>query len=134
MPRDQQQFDALFERMRSDAHMSERTPGKIGGAVSHGHRTATFHVEANAGGPANNVWNDDPQPTETTTLLAQNGGTASGSQDSWARLRGPPDAASPAQAMARLGSAGQPAESDFDSGTDTNASSDDEAAALDYSD
>eukprot|EP00959_Pyramimonas_sp_CCMP1952_P314514 6583921-Pyramimonas_sp.AAC.1 len=34
-------------------------------------------------------------PTETTTLLAQNGGTASGFQDPWARSRGPPDAVSP---------------------------------------
>eukprot|EP00959_Pyramimonas_sp_CCMP1952_P263751 5515891-Pyramimonas_sp.AAC.1 len=33
-----------------------------------------------------------------------------------------------------MGSAGQPAESDFDSGADTDASSDDEATALDYSD
>eukprot|EP00959_Pyramimonas_sp_CCMP1952_P101084 2114556-Pyramimonas_sp.AAC.1 len=33
-----------------------------------------------------------------------------------------------------MGSAGQPAESDFDSGTDTDASSDDEASALDCSD
>eukprot|EP00959_Pyramimonas_sp_CCMP1952_P140249 2934611-Pyramimonas_sp.AAC.1 len=36
--------------------------------------------------------------------------------------------------MALMGSAGQPAESDFDSGTDTDASSDDEATALDYFD
>eukprot|EP00959_Pyramimonas_sp_CCMP1952_P318197 6658575-Pyramimonas_sp.AAC.1 len=36
--------------------------------------------------------------------------------------------------MALMGSAGQLAESDFDSGADTDASSDDEAAALDYSD
>eukprot|EP00959_Pyramimonas_sp_CCMP1952_P342103 7166952-Pyramimonas_sp.AAC.1 len=33
-----------------------------------------------------------------------------------------------------MGSAGQPAESDFDSGADADASSDDEAAALDCSD
>ncbi len=33
-----------------------------------------------------------------------------------------------------MGSAGQPAESDFDSGTDADASSDDEATALDCSD
>eukprot|EP00959_Pyramimonas_sp_CCMP1952_P147951 3096275-Pyramimonas_sp.AAC.1 len=33
-----------------------------------------------------------------------------------------------------MGSAGQPAESDFDSGTDTDASSGDDATALDYSD
>eukprot|EP00959_Pyramimonas_sp_CCMP1952_P013531 285574-Pyramimonas_sp.AAC.1 len=33
-----------------------------------------------------------------------------------------------------MGSAGQPAESDFDSGPDADASSDDEATALDYSD
>eukprot|EP00959_Pyramimonas_sp_CCMP1952_P015328 324697-Pyramimonas_sp.AAC.1 len=58
-------------------------------------------------------------PSETTTLLAQNGRTASGSQDPWARSRGPPDAVSPVQAMTLMGSAGQPAESDFDSGTDT---------------
>eukprot|EP00959_Pyramimonas_sp_CCMP1952_P248674 5198131-Pyramimonas_sp.AAC.1 len=36
--------------------------------------------------------------------------------------------------MTPMGSAGQPAESDFDSGTDTDTSSDDEATALDYSD
>eukprot|EP00959_Pyramimonas_sp_CCMP1952_P097014 2027873-Pyramimonas_sp.AAC.1 len=36
--------------------------------------------------------------------------------------------------MALMGSAGQPAESDFDSGTGTDTSSDDEATALDYSD
>eukprot|EP00959_Pyramimonas_sp_CCMP1952_P170910 3571622-Pyramimonas_sp.AAC.1 len=72
-------------------------------------------------------------PTETTTLLAQNGGTASGSQDPWARSRRPPDAVSPIRATTLLGSAGQTAESDFDSGTDTDASSGDEATALDYS-
>eukprot|EP00959_Pyramimonas_sp_CCMP1952_P392464 8224091-Pyramimonas_sp.AAC.1 len=72
MPRDQQQFDALLERMRSYAHIAEKTPGNIGGIFSRGHRAETFHVEANAGQPANNLWNDDPQPTETTTLLAQN--------------------------------------------------------------
>eukprot|EP00959_Pyramimonas_sp_CCMP1952_P324772 6798074-Pyramimonas_sp.AAC.1 len=33
-----------------------------------------------------------------------------------------------------MGSAGQPAESDFDSGSDADTSSDDEATALDYSD
>eukprot|EP00959_Pyramimonas_sp_CCMP1952_P433837 9084827-Pyramimonas_sp.AAC.1 len=119
MPRDQQQFDALLERMRSYADIAERSPGNIGGIFSRGHRTETFHVEVNAGQPANNVWNDDTQPIETTRLLAQNGGTASGSQDSCARLRGPPDAVSPMQAVALAGSAGQPAESDFDSRIDT---------------
>eukprot|EP00959_Pyramimonas_sp_CCMP1952_P153139 3203417-Pyramimonas_sp.AAC.1 len=64
MPRDQQQFDALLERTRSHAHIAERTPGNIGGIVSHGHRTETFHAEANAGQPANNVRNDDSQPTD----------------------------------------------------------------------
>eukprot|EP00959_Pyramimonas_sp_CCMP1952_P119808 2505086-Pyramimonas_sp.AAC.1 len=98
-------------------HIAERTPGKIGGIFSHGHRTETSHAVDNAGQPANNVWNDDPQPTETTTLFAQNGGTASGSQGSWARPRGPPVAASPIQTVTLMGSAGQPAESDFDSGT-----------------
>eukprot|EP00959_Pyramimonas_sp_CCMP1952_P027287 573537-Pyramimonas_sp.AAC.1 len=72
MPRDQKQFDALLERTRSCAHIAERDPGNIGGTFSLGHRTKTFHAEANAGQPANNVWNDDPHPTETTTLLAQN--------------------------------------------------------------
>eukprot|EP00959_Pyramimonas_sp_CCMP1952_P166460 3479382-Pyramimonas_sp.AAC.1 len=33
-----------------------------------------------------------------------------------------------------MGSAGQPAESDFDSSTDADTSSDDESTALDYSD
>eukprot|EP00959_Pyramimonas_sp_CCMP1952_P007305 153112-Pyramimonas_sp.AAC.1 len=40
----------------------------------------------------------------------------------------------PVQAAALVGSAGLPAESDFDSGTDADTSSDGEAAALDYSD
>eukprot|EP00959_Pyramimonas_sp_CCMP1952_P160668 3360062-Pyramimonas_sp.AAC.1 len=96
MPKDQQQFDAPLERARSYAHTAERTPGNIGGILSHVHRAETFNAEANAGQLANNVWNDDPQPTETTALLTQNSGSASGSQDSWARFRGPPDAASPA--------------------------------------
>eukprot|EP00959_Pyramimonas_sp_CCMP1952_P368699 7723003-Pyramimonas_sp.AAC.2 len=73
-------------------------------------------------------------PSETTTLLVQNGGAASGSQDSWAKPRGPPDAVSPTQTMTLMGSVGQPTESDFDSGTDADTSSDDEATALDYSD
>eukprot|EP00959_Pyramimonas_sp_CCMP1952_P293556 6139492-Pyramimonas_sp.AAC.2 len=120
--------------MRSYAHIAERTPGNIGGIFSHGHRTETFHTEADAGQPANNVWIDGVPPTETTTLLAQNGGTASGSQGPWATSGGPPDAASPMQAMAPMGSAGPAAESDFDSGTDADASSDDEATALDNSD
>eukprot|EP00959_Pyramimonas_sp_CCMP1952_P156568 3274379-Pyramimonas_sp.AAC.1 len=120
--------------MRSYAHIAERTPGNLGGIFSRGHRTETFHAEANAGQPANNVWNDDAPPTETTTLLAQNGGTAPGSQGPRARSGEPPDAASRVQAMTLVGSAGQPAESDFDSGTDAGASSDDEATALDYSD
>eukprot|EP00959_Pyramimonas_sp_CCMP1952_P195122 4080200-Pyramimonas_sp.AAC.1 len=63
--------------MRSSAHIAEMTPGDIGGIFSRGHRTETFHAEANAGQHANNVWNNDPQRTETTTLLAQNGGAAS---------------------------------------------------------
>eukprot|EP00959_Pyramimonas_sp_CCMP1952_P378659 7931914-Pyramimonas_sp.AAC.1 len=82
MPRDQHQFDALLERMRSYARIAERTHGNIGGLFSHGHRTETFHAEANPGQPAINVWNDYPQPHETTTLLAQNCGSASGSQNS----------------------------------------------------
>eukprot|EP00959_Pyramimonas_sp_CCMP1952_P185307 3874689-Pyramimonas_sp.AAC.1 len=57
-------------------------------------------------------------PSETTTLLAQNGGAASGSPDPWARSRGPSDAVSLVQAMTLMGSAGQPAESDCDSGAD----------------
>eukprot|EP00959_Pyramimonas_sp_CCMP1952_P169340 3537546-Pyramimonas_sp.AAC.1 len=57
-----------------------------------------------------------------------------GSHDPWARPRGPPDVVSLVQAMTIMGSAGQPAESDFDSGTDTDASSDDVTATLDYSD
>eukprot|EP00959_Pyramimonas_sp_CCMP1952_P286577 5992554-Pyramimonas_sp.AAC.1 len=62
MPRDQAQFDAVLERMRSYAHIVERTPGNIGGISSHGHRAETFHAEANAGQPANTVWNDDMPP------------------------------------------------------------------------
>eukprot|EP00959_Pyramimonas_sp_CCMP1952_P294789 6165672-Pyramimonas_sp.AAC.1 len=55
--------------MRSYAHVDERTPGNIGCILSHGHRTETVHAEANAGQPANNVWNDDPQPTQTTYVV-----------------------------------------------------------------
>eukprot|EP00959_Pyramimonas_sp_CCMP1952_P352339 7382141-Pyramimonas_sp.AAC.1 len=101
--------------MRSYAHIAERTPGNSCGIFSHGIRSETFYVEAKALQPANNVWNDDPQSPETTTVLVQNRGTASGSQDSWAKPGGPPDAVSPRHAMALMGSAGQPAESDFDS-------------------
>eukprot|EP00959_Pyramimonas_sp_CCMP1952_P238924 4992947-Pyramimonas_sp.AAC.1 len=54
MPRYLQQFDALLERVRSYAHIAEITPGSIGGIFSRGHRAETFHVEANAGQPANN--------------------------------------------------------------------------------
>eukprot|EP00959_Pyramimonas_sp_CCMP1952_P073841 1543330-Pyramimonas_sp.AAC.1 len=134
MPRNQQQVDSLLERMKSYAHIAERTPVSIGGISSHGHRAETFHAEANSGQSAMNVWNDDPQPTKTTTLLAQNGGPATGSQDSWARYQGPSAMAAPAQAITLVGSTGQPAESHFDSGTDTDTSSDDETNALDYSD
>eukprot|EP00959_Pyramimonas_sp_CCMP1952_P062350 1303665-Pyramimonas_sp.AAC.1 len=81
--------------MRSYAHIAERTPGNIGCISSRCHRTETFRTEANAGQLANNVWNDDMPPSETTTMLAQTGGTASGSQDPWARSRGPPDAVPP---------------------------------------
>eukprot|EP00959_Pyramimonas_sp_CCMP1952_P182467 3815616-Pyramimonas_sp.AAC.1 len=129
MPRTQHQFDALLERMRSYAHIAERTPGNIGGTFSHGHRAETFHTDNHAVQPAANVWNDDPQPTETTALFAQNGGPPTGSQDPWARYQGPSAMAAPTQATTLVGSAGQPAESEFDSGTDTDTSSDDETAA-----
>eukprot|EP00959_Pyramimonas_sp_CCMP1952_P133540 2792485-Pyramimonas_sp.AAC.1 len=98
--------------MRAYAHIAERTLAILVVSLV----TVTeprLHVETNAGQPANNVRNDDPQSTETTTLLAQIGGTASGSQDTWARPGGPPDAVSPMQAMTLMGSAGQPAESDL---------------------
>ena len=132
MPRTQPQFDSLIERMRSYAHIAERTPGNIGDIFSHGHRTSTFQTNtAGAGQPASNVWDDD-QPTEATTLLAQQGGQA---QDSWANYRGLP---APAQAATYLGStAGQPAwpaEEEFESGTDSDTSSDDGAEDLDFSD
>eukprot|EP00959_Pyramimonas_sp_CCMP1952_P080403 1680290-Pyramimonas_sp.AAC.1 len=39
-PRDQQQVDALLERMRSYANIAERNPGNIGGIFSHGRRAA----------------------------------------------------------------------------------------------
>eukprot|EP00959_Pyramimonas_sp_CCMP1952_P085262 1782739-Pyramimonas_sp.AAC.1 len=68
--------------MRSYAHIAERSPGNIGDIFSHGHRVQTFHAEASAGQLATNVRNDDPQPTETTTLFAQNGGLATGPRDS----------------------------------------------------
>ena len=69
---------------------------------------------------------------QATTLLAQQGGQA---QDSWANYRGLP---APAQAATYLGStAGQlawPAEEEFESGTDSDTSSDDGAEDLDFSD
>eukprot|EP00959_Pyramimonas_sp_CCMP1952_P126173 2638388-Pyramimonas_sp.AAC.1 len=49
-------------------------------------------------------------------------------------MMGPLATAAPAQATTIVGSTGRPAESDFDYGTDADASSDDEANALDYSD
>eukprot|EP00959_Pyramimonas_sp_CCMP1952_P422705 8854928-Pyramimonas_sp.AAC.1 len=134
MPRNHQQFDALLERMRSYAHIAERTPGDIGGIFSHGLRTEAFHTETNAEQPGTNVWKDDSQRTEATTLEAQQGSQPTGSQDSWARYQGPSATAAPAPATTPVGSAGQPAESDLDSGTDADASSDGEAAALDYGD
>eukprot|EP00959_Pyramimonas_sp_CCMP1952_P215461 4507805-Pyramimonas_sp.AAC.1 len=60
MPRYLQQFHSLLERMRPCAHTAGRNPGSVGGIVSRGHRAETFHVGANAGQPANNVWNGDP--------------------------------------------------------------------------
>eukprot|EP00959_Pyramimonas_sp_CCMP1952_P300680 6289364-Pyramimonas_sp.AAC.1 len=62
--------------MRSYAHIAERTLGKIGGIFSRGHRAETVHAEAKAGQPATNVWNNDPQPTETTAQFALHGGPA----------------------------------------------------------
>eukprot|EP00959_Pyramimonas_sp_CCMP1952_P263871 5518230-Pyramimonas_sp.AAC.1 len=73
--------------MRSYAQIAERTPGNLGGRFSHGRRTETFHTDTHVGQPATNVGNDDPQPTEATTLLAQHGGQPTGSQDSGARYR-----------------------------------------------
>ena len=131
MPRTQQQFDSLIERMRSYAHIAERTPGNIGDIFTHGHRTATFQTNTStAGQPASSVWNDD-QPTETTSLLTVPGGQALGS---WADNTGL-TAQAPAQSF--LGSAGQPAgsaEEEFDSGTDSDTSSDDGAEDIDFSD
>eukprot|EP00959_Pyramimonas_sp_CCMP1952_P377446 7905899-Pyramimonas_sp.AAC.1 len=115
-------------------HIAERTLGNTGGILSRGHRAETFHTNTYAGQPANNVWNDDPQPSETTTLLSQQGGQPTGPQDSWARYQGPSATAAPAQATTLVGSAGQPAESGFDSGSDTGTSSDEGICALDYSD
>ena len=133
MPRTQQQFDSLIERMRSYAHIAERTPGNIGDIFTHGHRTATFQTNTGtAGQPASSVWNDD-QTNETTAFLAIPGGQA---QSSWADYRGLP---APAQASttAYLGSAGQPAgpaEEEFETGTDTDTSSDEGEEDLDFSD
>eukprot|EP00959_Pyramimonas_sp_CCMP1952_P005455 114911-Pyramimonas_sp.AAC.1 len=103
MPRDQQQSDSLLERRRSYAHTAERPPDNIGGIFSRGRRAETFRAEANAGQPATNVRNGDsryPQATETTALLAQNGGSVAGSQESRARCQGPSATAAPAQTMA----------------------------------
>eukprot|EP00959_Pyramimonas_sp_CCMP1952_P336275 7041516-Pyramimonas_sp.AAC.1 len=131
MPRDQAQFYALFERMRPYAHIAERTPGNIGGIFCHGHRPRL----------------STHRPTQGNLLTTY--GTTIYRQlrplHSWLRMAERPrgrktpgpdlgdrQKRSPLmQAMALMGSAGQPAESDFDSGTDTDMSSDDEAAVLD---
>eukprot|EP00959_Pyramimonas_sp_CCMP1952_P005652 118688-Pyramimonas_sp.AAC.1 len=54
-----------------------------------------FRTETNAGQPATIVWDDDPQPTEATTSVAQHGGPPTGSQDSRARYQGPRATAAP---------------------------------------
>eukprot|EP00959_Pyramimonas_sp_CCMP1952_P275348 5755359-Pyramimonas_sp.AAC.1 len=91
--------------MRSYAHIAKRTLGNTGGIFCRGHRAETIRAENSAGQPATDVWKGDPQPTGTAALLAQNGGPATGSQDSWARYQGPSATAAPAQATAPIGSA-----------------------------
>eukprot|EP00959_Pyramimonas_sp_CCMP1952_P034255 717837-Pyramimonas_sp.AAC.1 len=128
--RTQQQSDAVLERVRSCAHIAERTPANIGGIFSHGHRADAFHADTHAGQPANNVWNDDPQPTEATTLdLANRVASLRGR-----KTPGPSATAAPTQASALVGSVGHPAESEFDSDTGTDAASDEGNGNQDYSD
>eukprot|EP00959_Pyramimonas_sp_CCMP1952_P343693 7199439-Pyramimonas_sp.AAC.1 len=70
----QQQLDVFLKRMSVYARIAERAPGNIGGVFSHGHRANVFYGDAHTGQQANNVWNDDPQPNEATTLFRQQGG------------------------------------------------------------
>eukprot|EP00959_Pyramimonas_sp_CCMP1952_P467486 9491693-Pyramimonas_sp.AAC.1 len=98
--------------------MAERTPGNIGALFNRGHRSDVFHGGTHAGRPVSTTWDGDLQPNEATALLRQQGGQPAGSQDSWAPGHWPSATVALAQAITLVGSAGQPAESDFDPGTD----------------
>eukprot|EP00959_Pyramimonas_sp_CCMP1952_P126513 2646116-Pyramimonas_sp.AAC.1 len=66
MPRTQQQYDELCERMRSAGHLSERSPGNIGSVFRRGRRTGSGNVyttlttEAQPGNGPASAWADDP--------------------------------------------------------------------------
>eukprot|EP00959_Pyramimonas_sp_CCMP1952_P367734 7702562-Pyramimonas_sp.AAC.1 len=83
MPRTQQQYDELLERMRSIGHLSERSPGNIGSAFGRGRGTGSGHfyttltAEAQPANGPPRIWADDPG--ESTALL-----TGDRSQPSWA--------------------------------------------------
>eukprot|EP00959_Pyramimonas_sp_CCMP1952_P119025 2488446-Pyramimonas_sp.AAC.1 len=73
MPRTQQQYDELCERMRWIGHLSERSPGNIGSVFGRGRGTGTGNfyttltTEAQPGNGPPNIWADDPG--ESTALL-----------------------------------------------------------------
>eukprot|EP00959_Pyramimonas_sp_CCMP1952_P115698 2419131-Pyramimonas_sp.AAC.1 len=74
IPRKQQQYDELLERIRSIGHLSERSPGNIGSVLGRGRGSgsgnfyATLTTEAQPGNGPSSIWADDPG--ESTALLA----------------------------------------------------------------
>eukprot|EP00959_Pyramimonas_sp_CCMP1952_P032070 672914-Pyramimonas_sp.AAC.1 len=66
MPRTQQQYDELCERMRSVGHLSERSPGNIGSVFGKGRGTGSghFYFTLTTEAPPRNgpsiIWADDP--------------------------------------------------------------------------
>eukprot|EP00959_Pyramimonas_sp_CCMP1952_P012682 268149-Pyramimonas_sp.AAC.1 len=74
MPRTQQQYEELCERMHSVGHLSERSPGNIGSVFGGGRGSGsgnfytTLTPEAQPGNGPTNIWADDPG--ESTALLA----------------------------------------------------------------
>eukprot|EP00959_Pyramimonas_sp_CCMP1952_P384240 8052600-Pyramimonas_sp.AAC.1 len=74
MPRTQQQYEELCERMRSIGHLSKWSPGNIGSVFGRGRGTGSGHFyttvtsEAQPGNGPANIWADDPG--DSTALLA----------------------------------------------------------------
>ena len=100
MPRTQQQYDELLERMRSVGHIAERSPGNIAGVFGRGRGHSTTRgfytaltTDATPGdghaadGPANNIWAD---PGETALFAARPNTQAGADNDqSWGNVPTP---------------------------------------------